>query len=181
MLNLRAIARQAMLDRGFIVTLPASAQHELNSAAEPRFDSTGIRDLTSWLWSSIDNDDSRDLDQIEYARSEAGGTRLYVGIADVDWFVSRDSVIDHAAQHNTTSVYTGVLTFPMLPERLSTDLTSLNEGQQRLAIVVEMLVTDDGRSTESSIYAAVVENKAQLTYNGVAAWLGDASGNASEI
>ena len=179
--DLRRLAKHAMMARGFLVEFPPEAKAQVATEAEPSFDTLKVRDLRSWFWSSIDNDESRDLDQIEYAKSEAGGTRLYVGIADVDWFVSRDSMIDQAAQHNTTSVYTGVLTFPMLPERLSTDLTSLNEGQQRLALVVEMLVTDDGRSAESAVYAAVVENKAQLTYNGVAAWLGDASGTASEI
>src|SRR5437762_759448 len=169
--DLRAIARQAMLDRDFLVQFPPEAQEQLNGEAEPAFDLNGTRDLTSWLWSSIDNDESRDLDQIEYATKEPGGTRIYVGVADVDWFVRASSPLDGAAGHNTTSVYTGVLTFPMLPERLSTDLTSLNEGQQRLAIVIEMLVTDDGRAAESSVYVALVENKAQLTYNGVAAWL----------
>ena len=160
-----------MMERGFLTEIPKEARAEVENKQEPVFDTRGIRDLRSFLWSSIDNDESRDLDQIEYATKEAGGTRVYVGIADVDSLVPRHSMIDHAAEHNTTSVYTGVLTFPMLPERLSTDLTSLNEGQQRLSIVIEMLVTDDGRAAESSVYVALVENKAQLTYNGVAAWL----------
>src|SRR5436190_14232826 len=123
--DLRELAKRAMIQRGFLAEIPNDARAEAETKKEPAFDALKIRDLRSWLWSSIDNDDSRDLDQIEYARSEAGGTRVYVGIADVDWFVALDSTIDRAAQHNTTSVYTGVLTFPMLPERLSTDLTSL--------------------------------------------------------
>jgi exoribonuclease-2 len=174
--DLRAIARQAMLDRDFLVQFPPEAQEQLRTEEEPAFNLSGTRDLTSWLWSSIDNDESRDLDQIEYATKESGGTRIYVGVADVDWFVPASSPLDGAAGHNTTSVYTGVETFPMLPERLSTDLSSLNEGVRRLAIVVEMLVAGDGRVTESSIYSAIVENKAQLTYNAVAAWLDEEPG-----
>jgi exoribonuclease II len=173
--NLRELARRAMIDRGFLVEPPREAQAEVATTTEPTFETLGIPDLSSWLWSSIDNDESRDLDQIEYAKKEAGGTRLYVGVADVDWFVHRGSMLDHAAQHNTTSIYTGVTTFPMLPEKLSTDLSSLNEHEKRLAIVVEMSVTDEGRLTDSSIYAAVVENKAQLTYKAVAAWLDTSS------
>ena len=166
-----------MLARGFIVQFPSDAQQQTRSEAEPRFDSYKAKDLSSWLWSSIDNDDSKDLDQIEYAVREASGTRIYIGIADVDWFVPYDSPLDHAAWQNTTSIYTGVVTFPMLPERLSTDLSSLNENQNRLAIVMEVLVGDDGRIVESAVYPAVVRNQSQLTYDGVAAWLEGNSGN----
>jgi exoribonuclease-2 len=174
--DLRAIARKAMIDRGFLVDISADAQDELKREAEPDFRSLKVRDLTSLLWSSIDNDDSRDLDQIEYAVEEAGGIRIYVGIADVDWFVPAHSPLDEAAGRNTTSVYTGVRTFPMLPEQLSTDLSSLNEGEKRLAIVVEVLVSRDGQLTEPSLYSAIVENKAQLAYNSVAAWLEQEAG-----
>src|SRR5262245_16823684 len=113
MTYLRELAKRAMIQRGFLVEFPPAAAAEVANEAEPRFDGLDIRDLRSWLWSSIDNDESRDLDQIEYATSESAGTRVYVGIADVDWFVERGSMTDRAAQHNTTSVYTGVVTFPM--------------------------------------------------------------------
>lgn len=172
--NLKAIAEQAMRERGFLVKSPPEAIEQLKTETEPPLDSLKVVDLSSWLWSSIDNDESRDLDQIEYAKKEAGGTRIYVGIAEVDWFVALNSALDRAAVQNTTSVYTGVETFPMLPDKLSTDLSSLNEGAKRLAIVVEILVSDggdDGRILESSVYPAIVQNGAQLTYNGVAAWL----------
>src|SRR5262249_3397345 len=175
MTNLREIARLPMIGRGFLLKVPREAQAEVATTTEPAFEELGIRDLSSWFWSSIDNDESRDLDQIEYAKKEAGGTRVYVGIADVDWFVTRGSMLDQAAQHNTTSIYTGITTFPMLPEKLSTNLSSLNEGEKRLAIVVEMFVSDDGRLENSSVYAAIVQNKAQLTYNALAAWLDTSS------
>src|SRR5262245_13730271 len=127
--DLRRLAKHAMVEHGFLPEIPRDAQAEAQSKSEPAFNTVKVRDLRSWLWSSIDNDESRDLDQIEYAKAESAGTRVYVGIADVDWFVGRQSAIDAAARQNTTSVYTGVLTFPMLPERLSTNLTSLNEGE----------------------------------------------------
>jgi exoribonuclease II len=169
--DLRAIAKQAMLDRGFLIQVPEEAQTQLKGEREPAFETLKVRDLTSWLWSSIDNDDSRDLDQVEYAKKEEAGTRIYIGIADVDWFVPPDTALDLAAQHNTTSVYTGIVTFPMLPERLSTDLSSLNENVKRLAMVTEMVVGADGAILESSVYPALVQNHAQLTYKAVALWL----------
>ena len=169
--DLRSIAKQAMIDRGFLIQVPEEAQRQLDVEREPAFETLKVPDLTSWMWSSIDNDDSRDLDQVEYAKKEQAGTRIYIGIAEVDWFVPLNTPLDQAAQHNTTSVYTGIMTFPMLPERLSTDLSSLNENVKRLAMVTEMLVGVDGAILESSVYPAVVQNHAQLTYNAVAAWL----------
>ena len=130
-----------------------------------------MRDLTSLLWSSIDNDDSRDLDQIEWAERVAGGIRVLVGVADVDSAVAKATPIDSHAARETTTVYAGVRTFPMLPERLSTDLTSLNEGQDRAAMVIEMVVAADGSIASNSIYRALVRNRAQLTYSAVGPWL----------
>ena len=156
--DLRSIAKQAMIDRGFLIQVPEEAETQLKLEEEPAFETIKLPDLTSWLWSSIDNDDSRDLDQIEYAKKEKEGTRIYIGVADVDWFVPLNTALDQAAQHNTTSVYTGIMTFSMLPERLSTDLSSLNENMKRLAMVTEMLVGVDGAILESSVYPAVVQN-----------------------
>ncbi len=134
--------------------------------------SPSIRDLRGLLWASIDNDDSRDLDQLSVADPVAGGAvNILVAIADVDASVSKGSAIDGHARTNTTSVYTAAEIFPMLPEKLSTDLTSLGEGQERLAIVVEMTVGGDGAVTHSDVYRAVVVNHAKLAYDAVAAWL----------
>jgi VacB/RNase II family 3'-5' exoribonuclease len=131
-----------------------------------------IRDLRDLLWASIDNDDSRDLDQLTVAKPHGGGVvTIRVAVADVDATVKDGSAIDGHARTNTTSVYTAAAIFPMLPEKLSTDLTSLGEGQERLAIVVEMVVGADGTVTESDVYRAIVLNRAKLAYNGVAAWL----------
>lgn len=130
------------------------------------------RDLRELLWVSIDNDDSRDLDQLSVAEPAASGaTRILVAISDVDALVRKSSAIDGHAEHNTTSVYTAAEIFPMLPERLSTDRTSLGEDEERLAVVVEMIVRDDGHLSGSDVYRARVLNHAKLAYNSVAAWL----------
>src|SRR5215471_9230140 len=171
MRDLKTIAERAMEDRGFLTRFSEEIHRQVHRENEPPFEALPIRDLSSWCWSSIDNDDSRDLDQIEFAHREEKGTRIYVGIADVDYFVPIHSPLDRAAAQNTTSVYTGVETFMMLPEGLSTDLSSLNEGEKRLAVVSELFVDDDGNVTESTMFPAIVQNQAQLTYNAVAAWL----------
>lgn len=133
--------------------------------------SDGVRDLRKLLWSSIDNDTSRDLDQIEVAERVDGGIRVMIGIADVDSAIVIDTPIDEHAAAQTTSVYTAVHTFPMLPEELSTDLTSLNENGDRLAIVIEFVAAADGELSAGNIYRALVRNHAQLTYSSVGAWL----------
>jgi len=167
--DLAAIARQEMMARGFEPDFPVAAQQQAEGArqqAEP-----GLPDLTGLLWSSLDNDDSRDLDQIEWAERAAGGIRVLVGIADVDSAVAKGTPIDLHAAVETTTVYTGIRTFPMLPERLSTDRTSLSEGEDREAVVVEMTVAPDGSIGANRIYRALVRNCAQLTYSAVGSWL----------
>jgi exoribonuclease-2 len=137
-----------------------------------------VRDLRGLLWCSIDNDDSRDLDQLTVSEAGPGGAvRILVAVADVDSAVTRGSATDDHARTNTTSVYTPVRIFPMLPERLSTDLTSLNEAEDRLAVVVDMTTEANGSVTASEVYAARVRNQAKLAYNAVAAWL-DGAGQA---
>ncbi len=176
-IDLRALARQAMADKGFLTDFPEAVGREVEAAREPAKDGS-ILDLTGWLWSSIDNDDSRDLDQAEYIKADGGGWTVYVAVADVDRFAPKGSAAEGAAAHNTTSVYTGVETFPMLPTKFSTDLSSLNEGQDRAAVVMELAVAGDGRVTRSTVYAALIRNKAQLTYNAVAAWLAKNAGDS---
>jgi ribonuclease R len=171
--QLQGIAHAAMLQRGLLPDFSAAVlaeTHQIAQAAAPS--GAGIRDLRGLLWASIDNDDSRDLDQLTVAEPAAGGTvKILVAIADVDALVRKDCAIDGHARTNTTSVYTAAEIFPMLPEKLSTDLTSLAEGQERLSIVMEMVVAADGTVTTSDIYRAVVRNRAKLAYNALAAWL----------
>ena len=171
--ELRGIARRAMIQRGLLPDFSAAVLAETNAIAKAATETTpAIRDLRALLWASIDNDDSRDLDQLSVAVPMAGGAvKILVAVADVDATVKTGSAIDGHAQTNTTSVYTAAEIFPMLPQRLSTDLTSLGEDQERLAIVIEMAVGADGAVIESEVYRAVVRNRAKLAYNGIAAWL----------
>jgi len=161
-----------MIERGLYPDFPPAVLAETRKMEEShRFGGDGIRDLRGLPWFSIDNDDTRDLDQLTVADAESADILVYVAIADVDALVGQESDTDRHAGHNTVSVYTPVRIFPMLPERLSTGLTSLHEGEDRLAIVVEMAVGEDGAVGRVDIFRAAVRNKARLTYNGVAAWL----------
>lgn len=171
--DLRAIAHKAMIDRGLEPDFPPDALQQLNSIRGPaRETNHAIRDHRNCLWCSIDNDTSRDLDQLTVAeRLPAGRVKVLVAIADVDAIVKPVSPIDRHARTNTTSVYTAAEIFPMLPERLSTNLTSLGEGEDRLALVIEMVVATDGSIQESQVYRALVNNHAKLAYRSVAAWL----------
>ena len=174
-LDLQAIAKRIMEQRGFEPDFPAAVSDQLATLRQspPRIPAGGdIRDLRSLLWSSIDNDTSRDLDQIEVAeRAPNGDVKVMIGIADVDAFVPSQTPIDQHAATETTTVYTGVRNFPMLPEELSTGITSLLEEQDRLAIIIEFVIGSSGAVTASELYRALVRNRAQLQYNSVGAWL----------
>ena len=176
-IDLQATARQLMIERGFEPDFSSAVQQQLKQIRSQNpllaaSSSKDVRDLRSLLWSSIDNDTSRDLDQVEVAeRQPGGGIRVMVGIADVDAFVPKNSPIDDHAAKQTTSVYTGVRIFPMLPEELSTGTTSLLETGDRLAMVTEFVAQTDGTVSGGAVYPAIVRNKAQLTYNAVGAWL----------
>lgn len=173
--DLRAIADHAMAEAGFDPDFDADvlAEVEAMAARKASAESTAeARDLRSLLWSSIDDSKSRDLDQVEYAEALPGGdTRLLVGIADVDACVSKGSAIDRNAQQNGVSVYTGVKTYPMLPEELSTDLTSLNPNEDRLAVVTEMVLASDGKVKSIDIYRALLKSHAKLAYGTIGEWL----------
>ena len=174
--NLIAAAHAAMIEYGFQPDMPAAAAAELASI-QSRIDQPcgpDIHDLRSLLWSSIDNDTSKDLDQIEWAEQLTDGRiRVLVGVADVDCRVHQGSVIDAYAQHETTSVYTGIKVFPMLPTELSEGVTSLNENEDRAAIVIEFCVDEAGAASDGKAYRALVRNRAQLAYPSVGAWLED--------
>ncbi len=172
-IELQSIARRVMEERGLLPDFSRQALSELDgitAAGTPP--EASLRDLRDVLWCSIDNDDSLDLDQLSVALPAPGGAiRILVAVADVDVLVKRGSAIDDHAKYNTTSVYTPAVIFPMLPERLSTDLTSLNFGADRVAIVFDMVTAEDGSVQSSEVYRAIVLNRAKLAYDSVAAWL----------
>jgi len=186
--DLQATAEKIMRENGFSLDRPPGTSEQLAelrrrpnpsqttlNPAEARSHSSldsGVRDLRGLLWSSIDNETSRDLDQLEVAAAQPDGSvTVMVAIADVDAFVGQDSPIDRFAAEQTTTVYTGVRNFPMLPEALSTDETSLLEAGDKLTLVIEFAVSAEGRVNSSSVYRAIVRNAAQLVYDDVGAWL----------
>ena len=175
--DLRSIAHRVMLERGLQPDFSAAAQRETDAITRAATAShSGVRDLRDLLWASIDNDDSRDLDQLTVSVPDGNGaTRILVAVADVDALIVANSAIDAHARINTTSVYTAAQVFPMLPEKFSTGLTSLNQEEDRLAIVVDMSVGTDGAVGQSDIYRAFVRNRAKLAYDSIAAWLDGAS------
>ena len=170
--DMHAAARRVLAAAGFEAQLDAPPQGQLAAIAGPAALELGVRDLRHLPWSSIDNNESRDLDQVEVAELLAGDAiRLIVGIADVDVLVPKDTPLDTHAFANCTSVYTGIDVFPMLPEKLSTDFTSLNEGEDRLALAIETVVNAGGDVVSHDVYRAMVRNTAKLTYEGVGAYL----------
>jgi exoribonuclease-2 len=171
--RLDAIARRAMVEHGLEPDFPPAALAQSSQDVDAPLD--GLRDLRALPWSSIDNEDSRDLDQAEVTIEDGGATRLLVAIADVDALVPRGSAVDDHAHRNTTSVYTPARVFPMLPEALSTERTSLNEAEDRAAIVIDMGVTADGAIAGAEVYRAAVRNHLRLDYERVAAWLDGAA------
>jgi VacB/RNase II family 3'-5' exoribonuclease len=173
--ELHAAAEHNAREAGFVTDFP---EHVLQEAREVAgrdrqiIARSSARDLTDLLWSSIDNSDSRDLDQVEYAeRLPDDSIRLLIGIADVDAFVPKESAIDRHARANTVSIYTPGKVFPLLPEQLSNDTTSLLEGEERLAVVTEMIVSVGGAVGEVNIYRALIRNRAKLIYGRVGKWL----------
>ena len=168
---LERIAYRAMKERGFLPDFSRAALDDLKNIQQ---DGGGLKspdkDLRHLLWASIDNDDSLDLDQLTVAEALPDKkVKILVAVADVDAVVKKNSAIDSHARQNTTSVYTAGRTFPMLPEKLSTDLTSLNYHEDRPAMVIEMIISDAGEMQSSDIYRALVRNHAKLAYNSVAA------------
>jgi exoribonuclease-2 len=172
--NLVAAAHAAMIENGFQPDFPPGSDKELAAIqAHPELPAAqGAQDLRGYLWSSIDNDTSKDLDQIEWAEQLPDGRiRVLIGVADVDARITQGTILDGHAKSETTSVYTGVKVFPMLPAELSEGITSLNENEDRVALVIEFAVDQAGTATDGKAYRALVHNRAQLAYNSVGAWL----------
>ena len=179
--DLKGAARRAVLDAGFEPELDSAAKAQLDKISGPAPVVPDIKDLRDKPWSSIDNKESRDLDQIEYAEKLPNGdVRLVVGIADVDALVPKGSPLDKHAFANCTSVYTGVDVFPMLPEKLSTDCTSLNEGEDRVIIAIETVVDANGEVASYDVYRAIGRNNAKLAYDDVGEWL-DSGGTLDKV
>src|SRR5512143_739343 len=170
---LQRIARRVMLERGLLPDFSVEALAELAGIQAPAArNGEQVLDLRDFLWASTDNDDSLDLDQLTVAEAMPGDkVKILVAVADVDSIVKKGSAIEDHARHDTTSVYTAAMIFPMLPENLSTNLTSLNFNEDRPTVVVEMVMGGDGSLQDSDIYRARVRNHAKLAYNSVAAWL----------
>lgn len=169
--DLEKLAVKVMFEKGLEPNFSPEAVAQLRSIEKPAQKLPESQDLRALLWCSIDNDDSRDLDQLTFAQKGASGTTIWVAIADVDALVPKNTPIDKHAQINTTSVYTPAKIFPMLPEKLSTNLTSLNEGEDRMAVVVKATITPEGDIIENSIFRALVHNQAKLAYNAIGDWL----------
>lgn len=166
------IAYRAMTERGLEPEFPLRALQELASILQPAHEVENVRDMRNLFWASIDNDESRDLDQLTVAESLDGGrVRILVAVADVDALVPKDSAIDVHAACNTTSVYTPAVMFPMLPLPLSFDLTSLNEGEDRIAVVTDMVFDAKGTLVTADHYRAHVRNHAKLAYPSLGMWL----------
>lgn len=183
-LDLQATAKEIMRQYGFEPDFPAPVSTQLANLGQlPQASpSRDVRDMRNLLWSSIDNDTSRDLDQIEVVeRVSNGDVKVLVGIADVDACVPKLTPIDQHAARETTTVYTGIRNFPMLPEQLSTGVTSLLENQDRLSIVIEFVLGSDGNIKSSEVYRALVRNKAQLQYNSVGVWLEGSAGPPPKV
>ena len=171
--ELQRVARKAMLDRGLLPDFDAVALKQLDGMRGPAPTEGGaVRDLRDLLWCSIDNDDSLDLDQLSVAEDLGGGmVKILIAVADVDALVAKNTPIDRHAASNTASVYVAGHVYPMLPERLSTDLTSLGPDCDRLSLVIEYAVKPDGTLGDTHVGRALVRNRAKLAYNAVAAWL----------
>jgi VacB/RNase II family 3'-5' exoribonuclease len=180
-LILKRIARRSMTERGLEPDLSSGAMAQLDGITGPAaIYGEYVCDMRNIPWCSIDDDDSFDLDQLTYAEKLSDGSiKAYVAVSDVDGTVKKDSPLDEHAHHNTTSVYTVAETFPMLPEKLSEDITSLKYQSDRPAVVIEMLFTGEGQLADPAIYCAMVHNHAKLSYNGVAGWL-DNGGSAPQ-
>jgi exoribonuclease-2 len=177
--ELNALARQVLIENGFAPEFPPQTLTFVNSLDEQKiisFAKISVKDLRSLLWSSIDDAASLDLDQVEYAEKLPNGDiRLLVGIADVDEFVTKNSIVDVFAARNTISIYTASRVFPLLPEQLSTDLTSLREASDRLAVVIELIVSENGDVQTSNVFRALLRNHAKLSYEEIGAWLDETS------